>query len=256
MKITRHNLAIRFTHWVTAISIFILLFTGFGQMPIYRRYNVDTLPGLSWSSDFLITVNIHYIAAIFLVFISFYYLTYLIVTKNRDILPKKGDTKESLIIMASMVGLAKEPDNDKFLAEQRLAFAVTAFSILILIVTGFIKVYKNLPGTSLSETWIFWAAQLHNLFTFILLFSIIMHLLAFLYKHNRPLVPSMFTGKISRDYVERRHKLWLARIEGTEVRIDEVIEEPIKVIENEKIEVEIDEVMEKTDDVDVVEVEI
>lgn len=228
MKITRHNLAIRFTHWITAISIFVLLFTGFGQMPIYRRYNVDTIPGFSWSSDFLITVNIHYIAAVFLIFISIYYITYLIMSKRWDILPKKGDIKESLIIMASMVGLAKEPKNDKFLAEQRLAFAVTAFSILMLIVTGLIKVYKNLPGTDLSSSWVFWSAQLHNLFTFILLLSIIMHLLAFLYKDNRPLVPSMFTGKISKGYVQRRHTIWLAKLEGENTELGKRLSETVQ----------------------------
>lgn len=214
MKIMRHNSAVRFTHWVTALSIFVLLFTGIGQMPVYKRYNVDQIPGFAWSSDFLTTLHIHYIAALILVFISIYYLTYLITTKSFDILPKKGDVKESVIIFASMLGLAPEPENGKYLAEQRLAFAVTAFSVLMLIVTGLIKVYKNLPGTYLSAPWIFWSAQLHNLFTFILLFSIIIHLLAFLIKDNRPLVPSMFTGKIAKDYVERRHKLWLAELEG------------------------------------------
>lgn len=212
MKIIRHNNAIRFTHWVTALSIFVLLFTGIGQMPVYKRYNVDKIAGLQWSSDYLITLNIHYIAALILVFISIFYLTYLIMTKRFDILPKKGDMKESMLIFASMVGLAKEPENRKFLAEQRLAFAVTAFSVLIMIVTGIIKVYKNLSGAFLSETWVFWAAQMHNLFTFILLFSIIMHLVAFLIKDNRPLVPSMFTGKIRLDYVARRHKLWLEEL--------------------------------------------
>jgi cytochrome b subunit of formate dehydrogenase len=137
MKILRHNLAIRFVHWTTALSIFILIFTGFGQMPVYRRYNVDQIPGLGWSSDFLITLNIHYVAAIVLIFISIYYLAYIIGTRRFDILPRRGDVKESMQIFASMVGLAEEPDNSKYLAEQRLAFAVTAFSVLMLIIIRF-----------------------------------------------------------------------------------------------------------------------
>ncbi len=212
MKITRHNIAIRFTHWVTALSIFVLLFTGFGQMPVYKRYYVDQIPGLTWSSNFLITLNIHYIAAIILIFISFYYLSYLFFRKAWDIMPRKGDFKESLQIFASMLGLAPEPENDKYLAEQRLAFAVTAFSIFALIVTGIIKVYKNIPGSDLSTSLIFWTAQIHNLFTVILLFSIIVHVLAFLIKENRPLVASMFTGKIGRDYVIHRHGKWWKKI--------------------------------------------
>ncbi len=252
MKMMRHNLAIRFTHWVTALSILVLFFTGFGQMPIYKRYKLDTLPGLKWSSDFLITVNIHYIAAVCLIFISFYYIAYLLLTKRWDILPKKGDMKESLIIMASMVGLAEEPDNDKFLAEQRLAFAVTAFSIFVLIITGLLKVYKNLPMASLSAKSVFWLAQLHNLFTFILLLAIIMHLLAFLYKDNRFLVPSMFTGQISKSYVERRHKLWLAKIEGEKMPTkDENICLAVEEEKNKQTIGKIDGTMEKINEMEI-----
>lgn len=130
MKIQRHNGPIRFVHWTTALSIFILMFTGIGQMPVYKRYNVDQIPGLGWSSDFLITVNLHYIAAAVLIFISIYYLAYIMGTRRFDILPRRGDVKESVQIFASLVGLAEEPENDKYLAEQRLAFLVTGISVL------------------------------------------------------------------------------------------------------------------------------
>lgn len=160
MKIMRHRWQVRFVHWVTALSIFILFFTGFGQMPVYKRYFVDQLPGLGWSSNYLITLNIHYYAAMALIFTSVYYLLYLFLTKETDVLPRKGDFKESLLIFLSMAGLAQEPENDKYLAEQRMAFAVTAFSILGLIVTGLIKVLKNLPETSIPLSLSFWATQI------------------------------------------------------------------------------------------------
>lgn len=214
MKILRHNLIIRFVHWSTALSIFVLFFSGFGQMPIYKRYNIDKIPGLEWSSDFLVTLNIHYIAAAVLIFVSFYYAAYMIGTRRFDIIPRQGDVKESVQIFASLVGLAKEPENDKYLAEQRLAFLVTAGSVFVLIITGLIKVFKNLPGTEVSAGVVFWTAQIHNLFTVILLLSVVVHLLAFLIPDNRLLVPSMFTGKISKAYVERRHRLWLEKLEN------------------------------------------
>ena len=208
MKILRHKLAIRFTHWVTAISIFFLFFTGFGQMPVYKRYYVDQVPGLGWSSDYGISLNLHYYAAMVLIFISAYYVFYLISTKETDILPRRGDLKESWLILASLVGLAKEPKNHKYLAEQRLAFAVTAVSILALIVSGIIKVLKNLPDVNVPLYISFWATQIHNVFTVVLLISVVVHLLAFLIKDNRPLVASMFTGRISAEYAKRRHSLW------------------------------------------------
>jgi len=65
-----------------------------------------------------------------------------------------------------------------------------------------------MPGVYFSTGSVFWLAQIHNLFTVILLLSIIVHLLAFLLKDNRPLAASMFTGKIDRDYVIHRHSKW------------------------------------------------
>ena len=91
MKIMRHRWQIRFVHWVTALSIFILFFSGFGQMPVYKRYFVDQMPGLSWSSDYAITLHLHYYGAMILIFISVYYLFYLFLSKETDVLPKKGD---------------------------------------------------------------------------------------------------------------------------------------------------------------------
>ncbi|KUG05113.1 formate dehydrogenase -o, gamma subunit [hydrocarbon metagenome] len=227
MKIPRHNLQVRFTHWITALSIFILFFTGFGQMPVYKRYFVDQIPGLGWSSNYLITLNIHYYAAMVLIFISFFYMLYLLLSKETDILPRKGDLKESLIIFASLVGLAKEPPNDKYLAEQRMAFAVTGLSVAGLIVTGLIKVLKNLPDTNIPLQVSFWATQVHNIFTLVLLISIVAHLLAFLIKDNRPLFLSMFTGKISLDYARHRHSLWIRRIEPNSITAD--LQDKVKI---------------------------
>ncbi len=209
MTILRHKWQVRLVHWITALSIFLLFFTGFGQMPVYKRYMVDQLPGLSWSSNYASTLHLHYYAAMVLIFISTYYLLYLVLTRETDILPRKGDFKETMIIFLSMVGLAREPENNKYLAEQRLAFAVTAFSVAALIITGLIKVLKNLPGSSVPLPVSFWATQVHNIFTVILLVSVVAHLLAFLIKDNRSLFPSMFTGRISLDYARHRHSLWI-----------------------------------------------
>ena len=49
---------------------FILLFTmgltGFGQMPIFKRYYIADIPGLAWLADFYATHYIHYIGAVVL----------------------------------------------------------------------------------------------------------------------------------------------------------------------------------------------
>ena len=128
--------------------------------------------------------------------------------QNLDILRVAG-TLGIGQIFASMVNLAKEPENDKYLAEQRLAFSVTAISVFYCDRQP--ESLENLRGLSCSGT-VFWLAQIHNLFTVILFLSIIVHLLAFLIKANRPLVPSMFTGKIDMEYVRKRHSKWWEKL--------------------------------------------
>lgn len=53
----------------------------------------------------------------------------------------------------------------------------------------------------------FWVAQLHNLGFILIIFGIIGHLAAFIFKANRPLLSSMFSGKVSAKYILHRHTL-------------------------------------------------
>lgn len=204
----RHNLAVRIQHWLVMLSTFILIFTGIGQMPVYKRYMVDQLPGFAWSSDYAITVVLHYGAALALVFAALFHLFYLFFSKEYHIVPRKGDLKESWLIIKAMFGFGEEPPQDKYLAEQRVAYGYMFFWFSIIIITGIVKTIKNLPGINLSVGFLTWSTNLHNLSMIFLLLGIIAHLGAFLLKPNWPLVPSMFTGKVNKEYAIRRHSLW------------------------------------------------
>lgn len=49
------------------LSVFMLALTGFGQMPIFKRYYIADIPGLGWLAEFYITHYLHYLsAAVFL----------------------------------------------------------------------------------------------------------------------------------------------------------------------------------------------
>lgn len=60
--------------WLFGLVIFALVFSGFGQMPIFKRYYLADIPGLAWTADFYITLVIHYMAASLLVGLIAYYL--------------------------------------------------------------------------------------------------------------------------------------------------------------------------------------
>ena len=215
-KITRHGLSVILVHWVTALSTFVLIFSGFGQMPLYKRYMLDQIPGLSWLSDFSVTLVIHYWAAALLMAVVTYHLVFHVLRREFDMLPRKGDLRESGRIIMATFGFGEEPENDKYLAEQRLAYGFIGLSLILVIVTGILKVLKNLPYINYSEDFSLWITLLHNIGTFLVIIGIVVHLGAFIFKANWPLLPGIFTGKTDREYVKRRHGIWYRRIAGTE----------------------------------------
>lgn len=53
--------------------LFMMGLTGFGQMPIFKRYYIADIPGLAWTAKFYVTHYIHYLGAI-LLFCLFVYV--------------------------------------------------------------------------------------------------------------------------------------------------------------------------------------
>ena len=54
------------------LTFIVLAFTGFGQMPIFKRYGLSSIPGLGWSANYYATHYIHYLGAIFLIALMAY----------------------------------------------------------------------------------------------------------------------------------------------------------------------------------------
>jgi len=217
-KIRRHSASVLFVHWAVAISTILLIFSGIGQMPVYRRYMIYKIPGLGWSADFAATLYLHYVAAAVLMFAVAYHIVFHVLRREYGILPRRGDLKESYMIIRAMFTGGKEPPSDKFLAEQRLAYAYIGFWLLVIIITGIVKVLKNLPGISLPGNTMIWMSDIHTLATFMLIFGILAHLAAFLFKANRPLLRGMFTGWVDMEYVKERHPLWYNRLVKKQVQ--------------------------------------
>lgn len=206
--IVRQSKSNRFVHWVSAISIIMLIITGLGQLPLYGRYLLKQPFGTQWLTDYNITLWVHYIFASILIFAAIYHVVFHVVRKEYAIVPKKGDVKASWQLMKAMILKKQEPPSDKYLPEQRLAYLLFAIAIGLLIFTGAIKVYQNLTGFNLSNTMIVIATTGHNIGTVLIIFAFVGHMAAFLFKENRNMLPGMLSGKVKKDYVKHRHSLW------------------------------------------------
>lgn len=104
--------------WAFIILVGMLTFTGFMQMPLAKRYYLTEVPGLAWTGDFLLVHKLHYVFAIALLF---------------------------------LVGMVLV----HWFSEWRKKLALTplgAARVVILgglIVSGGLRVYRNLPGVTL-----------------------------------------------------------------------------------------------------------
>lgn len=206
--VRRHSLTVRINHWMVALSGLVLLFSGFGELPMYQRYNLTKLPGLTWSGDFGLNLVIHYLAAMVFLAAAFFHAVYHLRRGEYAAWPKKGDLRESIHIIKAMLTGREEPPHEKFLAEQRLAYAAIAGSALVLIVTGLIKTWKNLGPIIISPPLLQAITLAHTFATMLFLGLVMVHVGAFLLKANRPLLPSIFTGRVSAEYAKQRHPLW------------------------------------------------
>jgi len=204
----RHSLTVRVTHWVVALSGILLLFSGFGQLPLYKRYNLIKVPGFAWSSNYEITLVIHYLTAAVFTAAVFFHLVYHYRRREFGILPKRGDISDSIKGFKAMFGFGKEPHHEKFQAKQRVIYTIIGSTSLLLIVTGLIKSYKNLGAIVLDPMLLQWVAITHTVTGGIFMMLFLAHVAALLLKNHRPMIPSMITGRIDREYAEKHHPGW------------------------------------------------
>jgi len=84
--------------WFYLTVIFFLTLTGFGQMPIFKRYYIADIPGLGWLANFFVTHYIHYLAAIlFLAFAAYMIIDYLVLKRKSRTMTATGYVRGALL---------------------------------------------------------------------------------------------------------------------------------------------------------------
>jgi len=102
------------------LAAVVALFTGFGNMPLWGRYYVSDVPGLGWSGNFIVNVNVHILAGSLLLGIGVFALT-----------------------KALMMGKAP-------FGEMSLSGKIRGLLLALALITGILMVVKNLPGMNFS----------------------------------------------------------------------------------------------------------
>jgi hypothetical protein len=105
--------------WLYILTFTVMAFTGFGQMPIFKRYYISDIPGMGWSADFYLTHYIHYLGAIFLIGLIAYIIVDYILSGRKEF----GLTSSAYVRIALLGAI---------------------------VVTGIFRVLKNLPDVVFS----------------------------------------------------------------------------------------------------------
>ena len=89
------NKAVRFIYLMT---VFFLILSGFGQMPVFKRYYIADIPGLGWLAQFYLTHYMHYLGAILILALTTYMvIDYLILQKKRMRLTAAGYVRGAIL---------------------------------------------------------------------------------------------------------------------------------------------------------------
>jgi len=214
--VKRHELIVMLEHWGIAISGIVLLMSGIFQLPSAARYKITAIPGFWWSGEFFFTLKLHYIASVVFVGLVLFHLVYHLLLQERAMIPQSGDVSESVKVLKTFITNQPEPPFGKYLPEQRLAYVAIAIPVLLLVVSGLIKTWKNIYAPDLDRTLLLWATWMHNVGFILFFMAFLGHLAALLIKPNRPMLRGMLTGKVTREYAEHRHPLWVNEIEKKE----------------------------------------
>ena len=96
----------RSVRYVYLITVIFLTLTGFGQMPIFKRYYIADIPGLGWLAQFYVTHYIHYLAAIiFLALVAYVIVDHLMLQKKQLRLTASGYVRGAILAGIMVSGL-------------------------------------------------------------------------------------------------------------------------------------------------------
>ena len=107
---------------VFILTMALTAFTGFGQMPIFKRYYISDIPGMAWSADFYATHFLHYLgASVLLGLFAYFVLDYVLTGRKHFQL-----TPSAYLRIILLVGI---------------------------VATGILRVFKNMPDVLFSPTF-------------------------------------------------------------------------------------------------------
>jgi len=137
-KTPRPYMELTFVKPIYLLLLFMMGLTGFGQMPIFKRYYIADIPGLAWTARFYTTHYMHYIgAALFLFLVAYGVAVYFGLMRRSYALSRAAYVR--IILLAAII------------------------------ITGIFRVLKNLPDVVFSPEFTMFIDISHLAFMMLLM---------------------------------------------------------------------------------------
>lgn len=97
------NRSLRFMY---VLTVFFMALTGFGQMPIYKRYYMSDIPGFGWLANFWTTRYVHYVgAALLLGIVAYMVVQYVALDRKQYKISFTGYLRGALLVGIVLTGV-------------------------------------------------------------------------------------------------------------------------------------------------------
>ncbi len=198
-EVIRHGGGSFLEHWGTALGIFALLASGillgFLFFPGIMK-NLDTTP---------FPLNIHFVGVVVALLGGFFFVGDYIFSRKYDrLIPNIPD------IFGGFIGKyflrRKWSSEDKYLSSQKVAFLGFAFIGAGILISGAVKVAAHIWPID-ADYWAFFTV-LHDLFSLLFIFLLIVHVLLVLGLREWPALFSWITGKVTEERAEEDYPVW------------------------------------------------
>jgi cytochrome b subunit of formate dehydrogenase len=216
--------SLRLQHLLLMLSVFTLMATG---LPLRFASSSEAVQQLKLFGGLEASRLIHRWAAVALIVVAIWHIAYLIARgwksrwslKTWRMLPTRKDVRDFVQVMKTYFGLSREePKFDHYTFRSKIDYLAEYWGVPVMVLSGFILWFPMYFSTRLPEdAWpVAFIAHGYEA-TLAFLAVVCWHLYNVLFHPNVfPFNPLVFTGRISREEMEREHPLELERLEAAD----------------------------------------
>lgn len=208
-KVLRFTRGERLSHWVHAISFFLLLFTGLGILSTFFKPAMTIFGGIQVARLIHRGVAIIFVAVVGMMFFignSRYHWEWL---KSVFTFTKSDWQHVSAFPKEFFGGHGNYPAQDKFNGGEKINSMITIFGSIFITLSGIVM----WAAPVFPPTLVRWAYPVHDLSMFLMTAAVIGHMyLGLLHPDSRAAMPGMLNGYVSSKFAKAHHAKWYERV--------------------------------------------